>query len=226
MSGRRGAGQSLQEPGRDRVLVGALLGEEGARHAALEEERTPFVVAREQAHGAPSVPAGERVRLVVGLEMRRRVQLQDSAAGRYDERAGCVERLLEVEIPLGGALGREPRQGSSHSRSCGHSSPRAFGICTRRRMTRARDPLRRLRRRHGHLVRIERVPDDAADPFSTHVSTATLTLAAAAASCRSRTRGRTRSTATRTGCSSPGRTIPALSLSGRIRGTSSRRRCR
>ena len=110
MRGRRGAGQSLEEPGHDRDLVGALLGEQTAGHAALEEERPPFVVAREQAHGAPSVPAGERVRLVVGLEMRRRVELQDGAAGRHDERAGRVVGLLELEIPLGGALGREPRQ--------------------------------------------------------------------------------------------------------------------
>ena len=110
MIARCGAGQSLDEPGRDRDLVGALRGEQNAGHAAFEEERPPLVVAREQAHGAPPVPAGERVSLVVGLEMRRCVHLQDSAAGRYDERAGRVEGRLEVEIPLGGALGREPRQ--------------------------------------------------------------------------------------------------------------------
>ena len=56
------------------------------------------------------VPAGERIRLVVGLEVRRRVELEDGGAGRHDERARRVVGLLELEIPRGSALGREPRQ--------------------------------------------------------------------------------------------------------------------
>ena len=45
-----------------------------------------------------AVPGRERVGLVLGFSVRRRVQLEHDLAGRYDERVG-VDRLLERERP-------------------------------------------------------------------------------------------------------------------------------
>ncbi len=52
----------------------------------------------------------ERVCLVVGLDVRRRVELEHDVAGRDDERVRRVDRLLELEPPLLGALGGEMRK--------------------------------------------------------------------------------------------------------------------
>ena len=92
----------------DRRLVDSGVPEPRARHAPLHEERAPLVVAREHAHRAAAVPALERVRLGVGLEVRRRVQLQHGVARRHDERVRRVDRILELELPRLGALAHQP----------------------------------------------------------------------------------------------------------------------
>ena len=86
-----------QQRRHDGRLVGPRVPERRPRPAALAEERPLLVVAREEPHRAGTVPALERVRLVVGLEMRGRIQLEDGIPGRDDERARRVDRLLELE---------------------------------------------------------------------------------------------------------------------------------
>jgi hypothetical protein len=83
----------------------------GPRDAPLEEQRTARVVARVKLYRTASVPEGERVGLVVGLLVRRRVQLEHDVAGREHERMRRVDRLLERQRPFRCALRDELRQG-------------------------------------------------------------------------------------------------------------------
>ena len=114
------------------VRVGQREGRPG--NAPLDEERPALVVPREQPNGAVAVPPGERVRLVVGLEVRRRVQLENGVPGRHDERERRVVRLLELEPPGGRALRGEARQ---RLEPLGLAPPR---VCQGRRRRGARVP--------------------------------------------------------------------------------------
>jgi hypothetical protein len=156
--------QSLEEPRQDGNLVDARLGQRHTRHAPFEEQGLPLVVPREESHGAVPTPCGQGVRLVDGLEVRRGIELEDGVARGHDERAGRVERLLQLEPPPGGALGRELRKplepfvlGGPFLAECRWDAHVAVGWPSR-------DALGRLRSRQGCLVGNERVPADARRP--------------------------------------------------------------
>ena len=71
-----------------------------SRHAALEQERPPLVVASDEPHRATAAPELECVGLVIRLEVRRRVQLEHDVTGGDDEGVRRLDRLLELERPL------------------------------------------------------------------------------------------------------------------------------
>ena len=81
-----------------------------SRDAALDEQRATRVVAFLEPHCAASAPELERVGLVVGLCVRRCVQLEHDLAGRDHERVRRVDRLLERERPLIRAVDDELRK--------------------------------------------------------------------------------------------------------------------
>ncbi len=106
--------QLLQHLGRDphRVLL-RKTPELFAGNAALDEQRTPSVVAVEKTHGPGAVPARERVGLVFALRLGKvDLEHRQSAVrtpGRHDQ--GDVRRLegrLESERPFLGELGHKP----------------------------------------------------------------------------------------------------------------------
>ena len=77
--------QAREQPGDDvpgRVVVG--LEQRRARHAALDEQRSPSRVVGVEQHRAVAVPDAERVGLVLALLLRR-VELQHDLACRDDE---------------------------------------------------------------------------------------------------------------------------------------------
>ena len=69
----------------DADLVGLRIPEPRPGNAALEEQRTTRVVTGMEKHGTASSPALERVRLVLGLGVRGRVELEHELAGRDHE---------------------------------------------------------------------------------------------------------------------------------------------
>ena len=91
----------------DRGLVATDMPELRSRPAALEEERAPLVVASEEPYGAVAAPGRECVRLVLGLVVRRRVELEDDVACREHERVRRVDGFFELERPLLDELGDE-----------------------------------------------------------------------------------------------------------------------
>ena len=113
--------ESREEPGDDVGLVGVGVPELRARNAALDEQGAAGTIAGVQQHRSPSAPVLEGVGLGVGFGVGRRVQLEHELARRNDERVWRVDRLLELERPLLGALGHEPRQ---RVEPCGLVAPR------------------------------------------------------------------------------------------------------
>jgi len=80
------------------------------RPASLDEQRVTLVISCEQSDRSVAVPDRERVGLVVTLPVGP-LDLQDNVAGGDDVRdVAARERLLELEIPLLGALLDEPRE--------------------------------------------------------------------------------------------------------------------
>ena len=87
-----------------------LLPQKRPRAAALDEKRVAFVVTRQQPHGAVAIPELERIRLVLALAMRP-LDLEDDVTRGNDVRhEPALEALLELEIPLPGALVDQGRQ--------------------------------------------------------------------------------------------------------------------
>jgi hypothetical protein len=80
------APETRQELGQDGKLVRRCVPQLRAGPAALDEQGTTFVVPGRQPNGAVAVPELQRIGLVLGLVMRRRVQLEDAVAGRDDQR--------------------------------------------------------------------------------------------------------------------------------------------
>ena len=113
------APETRKQVGHDDKLVPGLVPQLRAGPAALEEQRSSLVVPRRETNGAVAVPELQRIGLVLGLVVRRRVQLEDDVAGRDDQRPGIAERLLELEPPLIGAFRDEGRQGCEPVRLAG-----------------------------------------------------------------------------------------------------------
>ena len=89
-------------------------GEEGARLAALEQERVAEIVACEQANSPVAVPALERVRLLLRLAVRvdelENARRAVGEIGADGVAAGALSvRLREGQLPLLGRFGDEPR---------------------------------------------------------------------------------------------------------------------
>ena len=103
--------QAREQLGDNCHLIGVDVRERRSRPAPLAEVCPTCVVARNDAHGSVARPALERLRLVIGLEVRRRVQLEHDLPRRHDERVGRVDRLLQLQAPLLGALGDERGEG-------------------------------------------------------------------------------------------------------------------
>ena len=96
-----------EQLGDDGRLVDPGACEVGSGEAPLDEQCAPFVVPRDEPCRATPRPLEERVRLVVRLVVRRRVELEDDLARRDDERPRRLERRLQREAPLRRALGGE-----------------------------------------------------------------------------------------------------------------------
>ncbi len=88
-------------------FVAARIPEARSGKAALEEESPVIVGAGDELHRSPTAPLRERVRLVIGLPVRGRIELQHDVSGGHDERVRRVERLVELELPHLRALGDE-----------------------------------------------------------------------------------------------------------------------
>ena len=94
----------------DDGLVEPSVPEPRSRHAALEEESPAEVVASDEPNSASAAPCLERVGLVIGLDVRQGVQLENDVTGGDHQRVRGRDRLLEIERPLLRALGDQARQ--------------------------------------------------------------------------------------------------------------------
>jgi hypothetical protein len=100
----------FQDARRDlRRLVVGQLPELPSRPQALDEQRAEPVVPLEQPYGADTVPARERVRLVLALLVRI-ADLEDGVSGRNDQRNVGLEGPLEPERPALDELRDDPGQ--------------------------------------------------------------------------------------------------------------------
>src|SRR6267142_2466591 len=90
--------------------LGAQSVQRRPRSGALEQQRAPLTVVRQQSDRTVAVPDPQRFRLLLALAIRE-LDLEDGVAGRDSKRGvGVLERLLELERPLLTALGEQPGQ--------------------------------------------------------------------------------------------------------------------